>query len=208
MVAYVLVRVGRKGEKMRLRKIGVLLAVIGFALLGVSLSGCTPKSQTTTALKYGAVVDGLQMSLALDKTSTDKEPVFLVTFQNAGEKDMKINLGGITIEQVPGKIQINIEDSAGKTTTLVFTGSFGGAAYAGPVSDYVVPLRKKSTYSVQLKFDQFSSSVPGKPVAKLKSGKYRIFALYKSDGRRLGPARDYHPFWKGKLQSNTISFEQ
>jgi len=198
---------------MRLRKIGVLVAVVGFALVGVSLFGFTPKNQISTAPEYGPVVNGLQLSLSLDRSSKDGLPNFIIALHNVGKNDVIVNLGTIMGPfQSPDALHLLVKDDAGNIKELDF-GDTRYSGVAGRLDNYVVPLRIGSTYSLPLPYNQFWSPKMKELPFKLSPGKYQATASFEGDGYKYHNSGDewnaYANFiWKGKLQSNTISFEQ
>jgi hypothetical protein len=206
---------------MRLQKIDVLVAVIGCALLSVSLFGFTPEGQATTTLEYGPVVNGLQLSISLDKPSKDGSLNLLVTLQNVGEKDVLVNLGAIVGQfQSPNAFYLSIKDDVGNMKEYHFVDNrYSGIA--GRIDNYVLPLRNGASYSLKLPLKQFWPSklnLEEFPFKKLNHGTYQVYASFDgSDYKYFNSGDKDNPIispiwngfiWKGKLQSNTISFEQ
>jgi|GEM_PF-1516009 len=206
---------------MKLRKIGVLLAAIGFAVLGISSFGFTSNDQTPTTPEHGDVLNGLQLSISLDKSTEDGWPEFLVTLRNVGKKDVLVNLGAIVGSfQSPDAFQLSLKDDAGNIKELHFVDNrYSGVA--GRIDNYVIPLRHGTSYCLELPLRQFW---PSKrkwdefPSKKLKPGMYQVYASFKgtdykyhNTGDKDNPMASYmwNGFlWEGTLQSNTISFEQ
>ena len=201
---------------MKLRKVGIWVAVIGFALLGVSLFGFTSKSQTTTVLESGPAVNGLQLSISLDNPGKDGSPILLVTLENRGKEDVLLNLGAIVGQyQSPNAFHLSIKDDAGNMKEYHFVDNrYSGVA--GRIDNYILPLRNGASYSLKLPLKQFWPSklnLEEFPFKKLTHGTYKVDATFDGNGynyNNIGGQWDAYAnfIWKGKLQSNTISFEQ
>jgi len=182
------------------------------SLLGVSLLVSSSHSQTKKDYQSELVSDGLQMSVSLARSDKVDSPAFQVALQNVGEKDVTLNLGTMLANgkvQLPENIRLHLKDATGKIRELHFSDKrYPGVA--GRVDDYVVPLRVGSTYSLLLKLEQFWSPETKEFVLKLKPGKYQVSAQFEGSGSliRNEEMALILNFWKGKLQSNTLSFER
>ncbi|MFL6230443.1 MAG: hypothetical protein ACJ741_16855 [Pyrinomonadaceae bacterium] len=192
----------------------VLCALCLCLSLSVSQSSARARRQSGDSLKWGAVGDGLQMSIASVGPRLSETPQLQVMFRNVGEHDITLNLGVMLANgkvQLPNRIGFNLTDSAGRTRKFDF---FDGryAAVAGRVDDYVVPLRAGSTYALNLGLDKFYSSGTNEFASKLPAGKYQITAQFEGVGAQAlnldTPGIGLMNFWKGTLQSNTLMFEK
>jgi hypothetical protein len=180
-------------------------------VLSIALLGCrTPSTcHSPGSRQSGAVTDGLRMSLSVSRSGNPGNPAFEVAIQNAGEKDVCLNLGEMLANgkvMIPDKIGLNLTDSGGKLLELDFVDRrFPGVA--GRRDDYMVPLRSGSTCTLELRLDQFVSPTTGDRM-KLSPGRYEVSARFQGDGAETGNAdmagMKLMNFWKGKLQSNFV----
>ncbi len=96
---------------------------------------------------------------------------------------MCLNLGEMLANGrflIPGKIHLIVTDSGGKPGEFIFADRrFAGLA--GRMDDYVVPLRSGSTYTLELRLDQFVSPTTGDEF-KLKPGRYEISVQFRGTG--------------------------
>ena len=193
----------------------IVFGVIGTCLfLNLFQSSVSSKVQSIGDEQWGRPVDGLKMSvLALDSPNLDV-PEFQVSLQNAGTKDVTLNLGFMLANakvQLPQNISLNVTDATGQTRQLEFFDKrYPGVL--GRVDDYVVPLRAGSTYTVKLSLDQFWSPETKEFELKLVPGKYQITAQFEGAGAKISnldmPGIKFMNFWVGKLQSNIIVVER
>jgi hypothetical protein len=158
--------------------------------------------------------DGLRLSLALIEFEKDGgSPVFRVTFENVGDKDAMLNLGimlGNGRILLPDAIRLVLTDTTGHTRELRFASKKHGVI-SGRVDDYALPLRVGSAYSLRLRLHNFWCPKEREVLIKLKPGAYQVGAEFTGTPAQrslLNPAHMKHdPFWKGKLQSETIIFQ-
>ena len=102
----------------------IVFGVIGTCLfLNLFQSSVSSKVQSIGDEQWGRPVDGLKMSvLALDSPNLDV-PEFQVSLQNAGTKDVTLNLGFMLANakvQLPQNISLNVTDATGQTRQLEF----------------------------------------------------------------------------------------
>jgi hypothetical protein len=180
-------------------------------VLSCSLFGCSTTSARQSLRKHqsGAITNGLQMSLSVSESGNRGDLEFEVAIRNAGEKDVCLNLGEMLANGrflIPDKIHLIITDSGGKSREFIFVDRrFAGMA--GRMDDYVVPLRSGSTYTLELRLDQFVSPTTGDEF-KLKPGSYEVSVQFSGtdadnvNGDMAG--MKLLNFWKGKLQSNAV----
>lgn len=199
---------------MKTQKFSVL-TVFGFGgLLCLFLLVAKSNSQTTASGQWGSASNGLQMSIAATKSDKVDSPSFQVAFQNVGEQDVLLSLGMMLANgkvQLPDRIRLVLTDTTGQKRELYFSDKrYPGVR--GRVDEYRVPLRAGSTYSLNLKLDQFWSPSTKEFVLNLKPGKYQVSAQFDGVGEkpRNWGQKDIGlmNYWKGKVQSNVLSFER
>jgi hypothetical protein len=174
-----------------------------------------PEDRTETTAReaskeqWGLTTQGLQMSIS----ATVKErgnPEFQVAIRNVGEQDVTLNLGMMLANGKPLKggkslfptnIRLNLTDPKGKRREL----HFSEPGIAGRVDDYVVPLRVGSVYTLKLPLSQFWSPNTKEFTLELKPGKHQVLAQFEGSGAKHGSSKFIMNFWKGKLQSNTLT---
>jgi len=193
------------------------IKIIFHLVLGVcvGLSGCTSTPFGSPASRpLGAVTNALQMSLSIGNTHHRDDPEFEVAFQNVGERDVSLNLGYMLANggvQLPAKIHLRLVDEAGTIRELDFTDRKHDGV-AGRVDDYVVPLRSGSTYTLELRLDQFWSPSTKEFALKLKPGRNEVSAEFQGEGAEylnsdMGGMKLMN-FWKGKLRSNIADISE
>ena len=177
------------------------------------LSGCisTPLCAGKSNA-WGSVTNGMRMCLAVLKAPGRNDPGIEVSFQNAGERDVSLNLGYMLANgkvQLPAKIHLRLTDHTGRIRELDFADKKYGNV-SGRVDDYVVPLRSGSTYTLELRLDQFWSPGTQDFDFKVKPGHYAVSAQFEGVGAETGNSdlsgMNLMNFWKGKLQSNDCAF--
>lgn len=199
---------------MKYKTVGFFTAVSVCSLLGIFLLVSTSSSQIATGQQSGSLSDGLQMSISLVGSAKVDSPAFRVALQNVGEKDVTLNLGEMLANgkvQLPDNIRLNLKDATGKTRELHFSDKrYPGVA--GRVDDYVVPLRSGSSYTLLLKLEQFWSPETKEFTLKLNPGRYQVSAQFEGSGAKThnigSEGIALMNFWKGKLQSNVLTFER
>lgn len=161
--------------------------------------------------RWMPATNGLLMFLSVLKTDNWDDPGFEVTFRNMGEQDVCLNLGLMLANgkvQLPAQIHLKLWDGSGKNWELDFADKRYGAI-AGRVDDYAVPLRSGSTYTLELRLDQFWSPVTKEFDLKLKHGRYWVSAQLQGDDAGTDKLNIMlMNFWKGRLQSNVFSFTE
>ncbi|HMD53061.1 MAG TPA: hypothetical protein VKJ65_00720 [Phycisphaerae bacterium] len=153
--------------------------------------------------RWVPATNGLQMWLSILKTDDWHDPGFEVTFENMGENDVCLNLGNMLANgkfQLPTRIHLQLGDASGNVRELKFADR-RHAGVAGRVDDYAVPLRSGSSYTLELRLDQFWSPGTEEFDLKLKPGRYSVSAWYQGGGSQT----DIHNtllmnFWPGRLE--------
>jgi hypothetical protein len=181
------------------------LIVILFALmLSISAAAIPPVENNDC----GAAVDGLQMCLAASG------PNLQLTLANVGDHDITLNLGTMLANgkvQLPDRVRIKVIDAQGKTRVVHFSDPKYGFV-AGRVDDYIVPLRVGSTYTLQLRLDQFWSPETKEFSIPLPSGENRLTVQF--EGTRAAHLNldtsgvALMNFWLGKAESNTLTLRR
>lgn len=172
------------------------------------LSATSSRGQSLDSLQWGAIVDGLQMSVSIADSRKVGVPELQFIIRNVGEKDAILNLGMMLANgkvQLPDKVSFILTETNGKTRKFdFFDGRYPGVA--GRVDAYIIPLRSGSMYGLKIGLDKFYSSSTNEIRSQLPSGRYKIRAQFEGDGAEV---RDLLiNSWKGKLQSNTLTIEK
>ena len=189
-------------------------------LLLISLSTilCSCSSQqikpAKTPEQWGNVQDGLRMSISLVEWQ-DNIPFFMIQFENVGSEDTVLNLG-ITLANgkfhSPTKIRLKLVDTDNNIWDLEFSDK-RYAGIAGRVDEYLVFLRKNSSYSIKLGLDEFWCPNKNQEFHVLKSkgfvkGTFQISATFGGAGfiHKKSIGEMIHYYWIGNLESNTCVF--
>ena len=183
-----------------------LLHCLALVLSGGLLGCSTTSRQSIESRQWGPATDGLQMSLSVSM-SNPVDPAFEIAIRNVGEKDISLNLGMMLANgkvQLPNKIHFSLIDGSGRKREL----HFSDPPVAGRVDDYVVPLRSGSTYTLELRLDQFWSPGTQEFALQLKPGRNEMSAQFQGDGAEhfnTGmEGMKLMNFWGEKLQSNVV----
>ena len=152
----------------------------------------------------------LRMSISATKQGyTNETPIFHVALENAGDKDVMLNLGmmlGNGKLLLPDTIHLILTDSRGESREL----HFSNTRIAGRVDDYIIPLRSGSTHSLKLSLADYWCPQTKEFKINLKHGEYRIHAQLTSKGAQHLNAdtqgMKLMNVWKGKLQSDATAF--
>ena len=78
---------------MRRSKTAILFIVTVWGLFSIVLFPLSAKAQSVDDLRWGAPVDGLQMSISTINDGDPNFPVFQIALRNIGDKDTTVNLG-------------------------------------------------------------------------------------------------------------------
>jgi len=159
-------------------------------------------------------LDGLRIGISQvkrpEQNNYDK-PRFHVTLQNAGKKDLVLNLGMMLAngkEQYSTAVKLIFTDPNGKT--YEFRNNIGRhPGIAGRVDPFLVPLAFGCTYVLRVDFDNYwSISSTGVPVS-LPKGQYLVAAIF--DGKAINfkdtglYTRDL--YWTGVIKSKEVLFK-
>jgi len=142
---------------------------------------------------------------------------FRLTFQNAGDKVMILNLGYTVAESPPPQqlsaIRLNIADSSGRTVEVPMERII---LVGGQSEDITVPLAAGETYVRQFKLGECCELRRGVVDG---AGHFRIFARFEGraqtweggvmrmDGQESPAAKLPGNIWIGTAQSNTAAFD-
>jgi hypothetical protein len=194
-----------------MKKISALLGLSLCGLLCLFLLAAKSDGQTGEGEKWGLPIQGLQMSISAVGQDKIAEPEFQVALRNIGEKDVTLNLGMMLANgkvQLPTGIRLILAEPSEKEREL----HFAEPNIAGRVDDYVVPLRVGSMYTLKLKLNQFWSPNTKETRLKLETGRYQVSAQFQgSDAKTHNTGSEsiaLMNFWRGKLQSNVLSFRR
>src|SRR4051794_24012211 len=152
----------------------------------------------------GAAVNGLQTCLAASGANLQ------LTLGNVGDHDITLNLGIMLANgkvQLPDRVAIKFTDAHGKTRVFKFSDPKYGFV-AGRVDDYIVPLRVGSTYTLQLRLDQFWSQETKEFSIPLQPGENRLTVQFEgTPAAQLNTGMEgiaLMNLWLGKAESNTL----
>jgi hypothetical protein len=110
--------------------------------------------------------------------------------------------------QLPTNIAMKFTDAQGKTRLFKFADKRYGFV-AGRVDDYVLTLRAGSTYSLQLKLDQFWCRETKEFSIPLLAGNNYLTAQFEGTGADAVnldmPGVKLMNFWLGKVESNILT---
>ncbi len=174
--------------------------------------GSAPAQAADATPAYGAVSNGLQIGIALDKPSyrTGEAVSVTVTLRNAGTDDLVLDLGMMLANgktQVPDAVGLVLADAAGAERRLALMAPGGGIA--GRVDDYIVPLRAGSTYTLQSHLDEYWCEAANEWHIKPAPGQYTLAAVVEGRGAQFGgpgaPAA-LMPIWTGQVTSKAVAF--
>ena len=178
-------------------------------------------AQTPNSPQPGNVVDGLQMTITTAGLIRTGVPNLQVTFRNVTDSDLNLNLGTIGgYSPRPCKLdnrnipctfnfKLNITDSDGAVRTYTFRGI---TFVAGRLDPYIVQVKARSTYTLELGIDQFwSPATRDYQALALTPGTNKLSLEF--EGQELGlvnSGQEYLSkliFWKGKVTSNSLTVE-
>jgi hypothetical protein len=176
-------------------------AVLLLVVIAVSGSDAAASSQEDC----GRAVEGVQMCLASSGSN------LRLAFSNVGDRDVTLNLGIMLANGkvlLPNNIAMKVTDAQGKTRLFKFDDK-SHASIAGRVDDYVLALRAGSTYSLQLRLDQFWCHETKEFSIPLLSGSNYLTAQFEGTGAHAVnldmPGVKLMNFWLGKVASNTLT---
>ena len=198
---------------MKLIKLPSVLILVSLSTI---LCSCSSQIKTARTIEqWGDANKGLRMSISLAEWQ-DNIPFFLIQLENVGSEDTVLNLGMNLAGgkyNSPTNIKLRLIDSDKNIWDLEFSDK-RYMGIAGRVDEYLVFLRKNSSYSIKLGLDEFWCPKKNQEFHTLKSegfgkGTYRISAIFEGSGFRhkgsIGEMIDY--YWMGKLESNTCVFK-
>ena len=192
------------------RTLIILLSLVAVGTVFLLAAG---EAQTSIRPDPQASNAELRMSIiAITPQEAKGIPVFRVTVENVGDKDVVLNLGMMLANgkvHLPTKIRLILTDSGGETKELHFSDKrYPGVA--GRIDDYAVPLRAGSAYTVKLSLDNFWCPRTKEFRLKLKPGIYDVSSELTSMGAQHvnGDMKGIKlmNFWKGTFQSDWIVF--
>jgi hypothetical protein len=190
-----------------------LIIIATLLILSFGLLAAVGEKPVDVQLFPRAAETRLVMSISAAKPKiTNESPVFHVTLENAGDKDVMLNLGMMLANGkvlLPEAIHLILIDSAGKSRELHFSDRrYSGVA--GRIDDYAVPLRVGSAYTLRLSLDNFWCPKTKEFRLNLKPGEYRVRSAFAGKGAQF-VNRDMEGiklmnFWQGTLQSDVTVF--
>ena len=180
-------------------------------ILAVSLLVLFPVSafrSSRAAADCGANANGIQMCLE------SSGPGLELALRNVGERDVTLNLGLMLANgkvQLPTRLAMKFTDARGQTRLFQFA-DLKHSSVAGRVDDYVVPLRAGSTYTLQLKLDQFWCQETNEFSIPLLQGENHLTAEFEGSGAKAVnadmPGIKLMNFWLGKVESNVLTLRR
>ena len=177
---------------------------IALALTGGKAQKPDRPDRPTTALRMSII--------AAPPEKASGTPLFHVTIQNIGNKDVILNLGVMLANGkflLPEAIRLVLTDPHGRARELHFSDKrFPGVA--GRMDDYAIPLRSGSEYTVKLSLEDFWCPETKEFRLQLTPGEYQVRAVFwgkgahhvNSDTKGLSLMH----FWTGKLESDAATF--
>lgn len=190
-----------------------LIIIASGLILSFGLLAAVGERPVAVQLFPRAAETRLGMSISAAKPKfTNEIPVFHVTLENAGDKDVMLNLGMMLANGkvlLPEAIHLILIDSAGKSRELHFADRrYPGVA--GRIDDYAVPLRVGSAYTLRLSLDNFWCPKTKEFRLNLKPGEYRVRSAFAGKGaqfvNRNMEGIQLMNFWQGTLQSDVTIF--
>jgi hypothetical protein len=170
------------------------------------------EAQTSIRSDQQADNAGLKMSVSVMASQKAKgTPLFNVTIENVGDKDVMLNLG-MTLHNgevhLPTEIRLFLTDVGGETKELLFSDK-RTVVMIGRIDDYVVPLRVGSAYTLRLSLADyvylFGKTMEYRPL-NLKPGAYHIRAGFTGKGAQFvnGDMEGIGlmNFWRGTVKSD------
>ncbi len=193
----------------------VVLFCCAVALVTGPVGSVASQSLSAIAGEWGSANAGLRMAISSVSPATERieEPQFCVGIENVGDSDVVVNLGSMLSNgkvMFPEAVRLLLTDLRDATRELqYFDRRYPGIA--GRVDDFIVALRAGSVYTIRVSVDRYWSPTTKEWGIKLASGRYRIEARFEGHGARYlnldTPGIALLNFWKGTLQSNSLSFE-
>jgi len=142
------------------------------------------------------------------KVSDAASPEVEFVFKNGRQQDSTINLGMMLANgetMFPSAVVLTDTDVTGRTRTL----KLEPGSVHGRVDDFLVPLRKGSSYSMRFQLSEFFGS--GGRSTLLSPGKHRFQAKLVSETvKYLNSSNEDARFlkvWAGTLESNVVECE-
>ncbi len=166
---------------------------------------------TAGAQASAEVVNGLQMSIRLDKAASAAIPGFRVDLHNAGESAVVLNLGVMLANgrrQHPNALVLTITDSHGKSRQFNLREPY---VVIGRMDPLVVPLPAGSTFSLPVDLHNYWAAASQEFDYKLTPGTYTIGVQF--PGKGVSSVNSdveglaLMPYWTGTLTSNQLRFE-
>jgi hypothetical protein len=207
---------------------GLALAV---ATTGLLIWAPLAGTRSQPAYKWGAVANGLQMSLRPGPKSPEavRAPQFNVEIRNIGDKDLLLVLGTMLSngeKQYPDALRVLLTNAQGETLDCqdpILLTPVGG--WIGPL---IVPLSVGASYSVPVDLNKWTTGwklcYGPRKTPPLTNGKYTVRVQYAANKdywpapgilrpRSSEPDQIFWagtilmPKWLGEVTSNSMSFE-
>jgi len=168
------------------------------------------QAKPVVGLIPGESIYGLRMSISTAEKDEAGFPKFQVTFRNTGGEDAVLNLGEIggSEPHINLNFSLIVSDAFGKTRKFEFKGPM---YVAGRLEPYLVYVKARSTYSLEVNMGQFWSPETYEYELKLTPGKYQVALEFVGRSpRRSVPAgkSSVKNIWLGQLTSNTLAIER
>jgi hypothetical protein len=189
--------------------------VVGTPQAPGSKSPPNEKKASGNADRTGTDRRGTGVELAILSVSADNQDDIRlqVAFKNESQKDIVLNLGMMLANgkvHLPDAIRLTLTDKSNKTRQLHFSDrKYPGVA--GRVDDYLVPLRKGSTYTLKLSLKNFWSPKTQEFSLNLVPGKYTLRAKFTGKTPQYVNADtaglELISIWTGSLKSTAAQFQ-
>lgn len=179
-----------------------LLSFLAFAGLGflAAVQAAEPDAEAAGA--------DVKLSLRAAESEIAGSLHLYVTFENAGDQDVVLNLGlmlgnGKILQ--PEALRVILTDGAGQAKELHFVDK-KHPGIAGRVDDYALPLRAGSSFTLKLSLNDFWCPASKEFTLDLKPGRYSARAEFIGRDAQYENGLLLH-YWTGKIESDATEFQ-
>lgn len=151
--------------------------------------------------EYEESVNGLKLSIRSLKAVYEEndEIIFLITFENVGEKDFVLNLGEMLGNgtQIPSKLKFSLTDEDGNKTDFTYHGRVAGVS--GSLDFFGIPLKTGTQHTLKISIKDFTYN-------PIPDGIYKMTCLYKGSQTEFRNPT-FVKFWEGNIVSDEIELK-
>lgn len=178
-------------------------------LLLLAVAACSLAAEETAPPVAGSVKEPVALQLSVAPGSLDQPLAFHLIVENRSETDVIVNLGQMLANgkvMMPDAVRLMVQDAAGNSRELLFA-DHRFAGVRGKVESYLVPLRARSAYSLNLSLQDYwcpgtNGTKEFQPIT-LQPGEYHVHAVLESKAVRDGIKGTN--VWKGTSTSAAIA---